>query len=419
MKKGKEAHAKARGSVLVPLRETIRNRLYGGRLSAVAAALLLAAAGACGAAPQGETGGLKSLSVRTTEGWGGELVPAFSPDIRSYTVSVAGDCLGIEVSAVAAPGGRVAVNGRKADSLSPVVVVPPVGKFAFPVAGFGPSGAKTTYRITVVREDLRPTAKKFLRLRYEDGETGLSMTYRLFVPEGADGAEGAAGGEGGKRYPLVLYLHGAGELDTDDNALLVGNQGPAVWARPEEQAKRPCFILAPHCSRSSGGRGPGAPLGWTSLMKYGPAASGGRTPFEPTDLLAIAYRILEKVSAEYAVDADRIYLTGLSMGGFGSWAMALSHPDTFAALVPICGGGDPARLGRIAKLPIWVFHGEADPVVPVQVSRASVAALKAAGGLPRYTEYPHDAFFLPNAHFSWVPAYADEEMREWLFAQRR
>ncbi len=414
MKKGKEAHAKARGSVLAPLRETIRSRLGGLRLAAVV--LLLLAAGAGWAAPQGEKGGLRSLSVRTTDGWGGVLVPAFSQDVRAYTVAVAGDCLGIQVSAVAAPGGRAVVNGTAVAAGAPVLVTPPVGKFAFPVAGYGPSGGKTTYTVTVVREDLRPVAKRFLRLRYDDEETGLSMTYRLFVPAGADRPAGAAGGS---KYPLVLYLHGAGELDTDDDALLVGNQGPAVWARPEEQAKRPCFILAPHCSRSSGGPGPGAPLGWTSLMKYGPDASGGRTPFTPTELLSVAYRILEKVGAEYAVDADRIYLTGLSMGGFGAWALALDHPETFAALVPICGGGDPARLGRIAKLPIWVFHGEADPVVPVKTSRGSVAALQAAGGTPRYTEYPQDAFFLPNAHFSWVPAYADAEMREWLFAQKR
>lgn len=371
----------------------------------------LATAVQCWASPQGEQGRvLKSLSVRTTDGWGGELVPVFSPEVRSYTVAVAGDCICLEVSAVAAPGGRVSIDGREVASGAPTLVAPPVGKSEFAVAVGKSSGPAAVYSVTVVREDLRLTAQEFLRLRYDDPPTGISMTYRLFLPDGY---------ESGARYPLVVYLHGAGELDTDDDALLTGNQGPAVWARKEEQAKRPCFVLVPHCHRSTGGAGSSAPLGWTSLMKYGPVPGAGRTPFQPNPQLAVAFRILEKVRAEYSVDADRMYLTGLSMGGFASWAMAIEHPETFAALVPICGGGDPAKLARIAQIPIWAFHGAADPVVPVSGSRASIAALKAAGGTPRYTEYAKDMFFLPNAHFSWVPAYADEKMREWMFAQER
>jgi dienelactone hydrolase len=373
----------------------------------------LTAAIAGWASPQGENAGsgLKSLTVRTTLGWGGTLTPAFSEGVKSYTVKLAGDCAGIEVTAVAGKTGiPVTINGKRVASLTPTIVKPPVGASKISIVVGKSSSRGSVYEIAVDREDLRPRAERFLRLRFDDPETGISMVYRLFVPDGY---------ESGKRYPLVLYLHGAGELDTDDAALLTGNQGPAVWARKEEQAKRPCFVLVPHCHRSTGGSGAGAPLGWTSLMKNGPVPSGGRTPFAPNPQLAVAYRILEKVLAEYPVDPKRIYLTGLSMGGFGAWAMALDHPDSFAALVPICGGGDPAGLSRIAKMPIWAFHGAADPVVPASVSRASIAALVAAGGTPEYTEYPHETFFLPNAHFSWVPAYADEKMREWLFAQER
>lgn len=398
-------------AILAALRETIRR---GSRRKPWAAAIVLfglIAAIAGWAAPQGENAaaGLKSLTVRTTSGWGGTLTPAFSEDIKGYTMELAGDCAGIEVNAVAGKTGiPVSINGQRVASPSPTIVTPPVGSSKISIVVGNSPGRGSAYEISVDREDLRPRAAKFLRLRFDDPETGISMTYRLFVPEGY---------ESGKPYPLVLYLHGAGELDTDDDSLLVGNQGPAVWARVEEQAKRPCFVLVPHCHRSTGSAVSGGRLGWTSLMKYGPVPGAGRTPFEPTPMLATAYKILNKVTAEYGADRKRIYLTGLSMGGFGAWALAAGHPETFAALVPICGGGDPAKLARIANMPIWAFHGAADPVVPVAVSRASIAALKAAGGTPRYTEYPQGTFFIPNAHFSWVPAYADEAMREWLFKQ--
>ena len=96
--------------------------------------------------------------------------------------------------------------------------------------------------------------------------------------------------------------------------------------------------------------------------------------------------------------------------------MALSHPDAFAALVVVAGGGDPAKLSGIANIPSWSFHAASDPVVAVKFGRDTVDALSAAGAKPKYTEYPSEGYFYPSAHFSWVPAYADESMREWLFA---
>jgi predicted peptidase len=119
------------------------------------------------------------------------------------------------------------------------------------------------------------------------------------------------------------------------------------------------------------------------------------------------------VRAAYTIDPKRIYLTGLSMGGFGTWGFAPSHIDTFAALMPICGGGSKKDAPALAKLPIWAFHGGDDETVPAEKSREMVEAVKAAGGKVKYTEYPG------VGHNSWDAAYGDPEAIEWLLKQRK
>lgn len=111
--------------------------------------------------------------------------------------------------------------------------------------------------------------------------------------------------------------------------------------------------------------------------------------------------------------AQRIYLTGLSMGGFGVWDAMQRKPTWFAAAVPICGGGDPTFASAIAPIPVWAFHGDSDPAVKPKRSRDMIAALKAAGGQPKYTEYPN------TGHNSWTETYKNREMYAWLFSQKR
>jgi predicted peptidase len=123
--------------------------------------------------------------------------------------------------------------------------------------------------------------------------------------------------------------------------------------------------------------------------------------------------VLKRVCAEYPIDADRVYVTGPSMGGSGTWDLITRHPGTFAAAVPVTGVNDPSRARVIAELPIWAFHGSRDEVSPVQNTRAMVAALRALGSPVRFTEIP-DA-----GHDSWTRAYSDLDMYRWLFAQRR
>ncbi|MCH5374813.1 MAG: prolyl oligopeptidase family serine peptidase [Planctomycetes bacterium] len=132
----------------------------------------------------------------------------------------------------------------------------------------------------------------------------------------------------------------------------------------------------------------------------------GRIPIELTALL-------DEIVDKQKVDEDRIYVTGLSMGGFGTWSLAAYQPKRFAAIVPICGGGEPFTTRLFAHVPAWVFHGAKDPVVPVERSERMVEAMKQAGGDVKFTVYP-DA-----GHDAWTDSYANPELYEWLLKQKR
>ena len=224
----------------------------------------------------------------------------------------------------------------------------------------------------------------------ENGKPQL-FRYRLLRP---------ASVEPDRRYPLVLFLHGAGERGSDNAAQL--KYLPTWLAEPAWRQQFPCFVIAPQCRSEHRW----SAFNWSD-KKSSPLAA------EPTADLAAAIATLEEVCGSEPVDLDRVYLTGLSMGGYGSWELAARMPERFAAVVPICGGGDEAQAAKLVKLPIWCFHGGADRVVPVERSRSMIAAIEAAGGTSKYTEFPG------VGHDSWTPAYRDSGLLEWLFAQRR
>jgi predicted peptidase len=256
------------------------------------------------------------------------------------------------------------------------------------LAGAGPAGEP-------------PAAEKLYEERalvYTGGDyREHPFKYRLMVPEGCDPK---AKGEG-KTWPLILFLHGAGERGTDNKAQL--KYFPTDMASAESRAKFPCFLLAPQCP---------AEKWWAPIARV---EGGLRADFgpEPGHEARAALMMLDKVIADFPVDRSRIYLTGLSMGGFGSWDLAPRFPERWAAVVPICGGGEPKSAARMKDIPIWVFHGGKDPVVPVDLSHKMVEALKAAGGSPKYTEFPE------AGHDSWTPGYRLPEFLPWLFAQKR
>jgi predicted peptidase len=222
-----------------------------------------------------------------------------------------------------------------------------------------------------------------------------TFRYRLLVPADND----LKAKEEGKLWPLVLFLHGAGERGADNEAQL--KYLPADMASAENRARFPCFLLAPQCPS---GRS------WSDLSLQTLEATFGP---EPVHEARVVLEILDTLLGEFPIDRSRLYLTGISMGGYGSWDLAARHPEKWAAVAPICGGGDPKTAPRMRDLPIWAFHGAKDPIVNVERSRAMVEALKAAGGSPKYTEFP-DA-----GHDSWTPAYRLPEFLPWLFAQRK
>ncbi len=201
-----------------------------------------------------------------------------------------------------------------------------------------------------------------------------NLQYLLHLPPGYNESEDL--------WPLVLFLHGAGERG-DDVEMVKEHGPPKLLANGQEI---PAIVVSPQCSLDSF---------WTQET----AALRG---------------LLEELQQTYRVDEDRIYVTGLSMGGFGTWDLAAEAADLFAAAAPICGGGRPLRARALTNLPIWAFHGDRDQVVPLSQTIDMVSAIRRAGGHQvRLTVYPD------TGHDSWTATYDDPAFWEWLFAQRR
>ncbi|MEI7782166.1 MAG: PHB depolymerase family esterase, partial [Planctomycetota bacterium] len=193
------------------------------------------------------------------------------------------------------------------------------------------------------------------------GEDSVEFGYRLLTPPAIDP---------GKKYPLVLFLHGAGERGTDNIMQL--KYLPAWLAAPDLRRKHPCFVIAAQCRMDER---------WVDVS-WADKTSAPQAP-EPTIDLQAAAAMIDDVMQSGPVDPARVYLTGLSMGGYGTWDLATRMPERFAAVLPICGGGDERTAARIAKLPIWAVHGDADKAVPVERSRSMVAAVEAAATMLR------------------------------------
>jgi predicted peptidase len=205
----------------------------------------------------------------------------------------------------------------------------------------------------------------------------------------------------GKTYPLVVFLHGAGERGTD-NALQL-KYLPEHMGSDAIRKKFPCFLLAPQCR--TGEQWVDVPWG---NKESSPMAK------EPTHQLNTVIAMLEMTLEANPIDEKRIYLTGLSMGGYGSWELAARRPYTFAALAPICGGGDEGTALKLKRVPTWAFHGDKDGAVPVGRSRSMVKALRDAGNEHvKFSELPE------VGHNSWSTAYADGSgLLDWLFEQQ-
>ena len=204
---------------------------------------------------------------------------------------------------------------------------------------------------------------------------------------------------GNAKVPLVIFMHGAGERGTDNAAQLRHGVTELMdWLDTHEKGYR--MIV---------GQVPAGKL-WIDVhwaLKHQTMSK------KPSETMAMQIELLDRLLADPRTDVTRVYVTGISMGGYGTWDILCRRPEVFAAGLPICGGADAAQAKKIAKLPIWTFHGSADSAVPVCLSRSMVSALWAAGSNAHYREYP-DA-----GHNVWTRTYQDAEVLAWFFKQRK
>jgi predicted peptidase len=203
-------------------------------------------------------------------------------------------------------------------------------------------------------------------------EVMITLKYLLYLPEDF-------GKEPGKKWPVILFLHGAGERG--DNLELVKKHGPPK--RISEGRKFPFIVVSPQCPAND----------WWSTEKL--------------------FHLLDEIESKYEVDRGRVYVTGLSMGGFASWNMGMEQPERIAAIAPICGGGEPVLAWRYRSLPIWAFHGAKDTVVPLRRSEEMVEAVQKAGGDVKLTVYAE------AEHDSWTETYDNPDLYDWFLSHER
>lgn len=221
-------------------------------------------------------------------------------------------------------------------------------------------------------------------------EKGDTLPYRLLKPVNPGSMP---------KFPLVIFLHGVGERGTDNEVQT--KHISELFLDERNRGKYPCYLVAPQCPKG---------YSWSNFKQVNGETALSPGPSKPMKLLI---SLIESIIKEFPVDESRIYVTGLSMGGFGTFDLIARYPEKFAAAVPVCGGGDPKTAGRIKHIPIWAFHGALDKTVTPQQSRRMISALQKEGATPGYTEYPD------VAHDSWVYAYREPHLIHWLFNQTR
>lgn len=246
---------------------------------------------------------------------------------------------------------------------------------------------------TAGAQDFNQYAKKeFVR----DGNT---LLYRILLPLNYDAH---------KKYPLVVFLHGSGERGNDNEAQLV--HGGSLFLQDSLRQNYPAIIIFPQCPKDSS---------WAFIEHHFDTATKKMSfgfPFHPVPTVpaGLVKELMDSLVHAKAVDKNRIYIGGLSMGGFGTFNMLARYPRYFAAAIPICGGGDTLMAARFYKIPgIWIFHGDKDPAVNVENSRAYFRALERLHANVKYTEYPG------VGHNSWDNAFAEKDLLHWLFSNKK
>ncbi|MBU0696642.1 MAG: prolyl oligopeptidase family serine peptidase [Bacteroidetes bacterium] len=232
-------------------------------------------------------------------------------------------------------------------------------------------------------------SNRFSFEKYGNNE-GDTLNYRLLSPDYNTS----------RKFPLVIFLHGSGERGHDNEAQL--KWGVMNFASDQMMLQHPCYVIAPQLPENES---------WSNFTKPD-AENLMMLNSSPSITMKLLIDLIHDFAAKHPIDQSRIYITGLSMGGFGTFDAIERYPNLFAAAVPVCGGGDISKASLIANIPIWMFHGAEDPAVPTKYSLQMTEALFKAGAHPALTIYPE------TGHFSWLGAYTDPLMFNWLFSQR-
>jgi len=246
--------------------------------------------------------------------------------------------------------------------------------------------------LTVFSQDLSLYQKK--EFMYSEGKV---LPYRILYPENYDK---------NKKYPLVLFLHGAGERGSDNEKQLM--HGSKLFLTPENRKNFPAIVIFPQCPENSF---------WSSVSvdrSKSPVSFEFNYENAITWPLDAVQKLVTQLQADEAIDKKKCYITGLSMGGMGTFELVYRFPKLFAAAMPICGGGDSVHYDkRVKKVSFWVFHGAVDAVVNVKESIAMVNKLKELKVAVTYTEYPN------VNHNSWDNAFAEPTFLSWMFSHKR
>ncbi len=214
-----------------------------------------------------------------------------------------------------------------------------------------------------------------------------TLPYRYYVP----------GVNEGEKIPLLIYLHGGGECGNDNEKQLIG--GVPYFMIDTIKEKYKCAVFAPQCINKNG---------WIDSDIHSLSI---KMPDKPAKYLAMAFEVIDSLKNLAYIDNSRIYITGFSYGGFGTWDAITRRPDFFAAAAPLCGGGDTSKASTISKVNIWAFHGDKDKVVDMAQTANMVNAIKNNGGNPKMTLYPN------TGHYICDKAYTEPGFMKWLFSQ--
>ena len=231
---------------------------------------------------------------------------------------------------------------------------------------------------------------RFSANKYVD-DKGDTLRYQLLYPDANKL----------RKYPLVIFLHGSGERGSDNEAQL--KWGVMNFATDQNMALHPAIVVAPQCPEK---------MAWSNETR-GKVAGELTLNAEPSKPMRQVIGLIRQLITTMPVDTTRIYITGLSMGGFGTYDALERYPELFAAAVPVCGGGDISKVAAFAHIPLWIFQGAEDPAVDPIYALNMLEALTRAGAHPGFTQYPE------VGHFSWIGAYSDPAMMDWLFRQHK